>query len=249
MKLHEIRPLNEGINDKNIFKAILLAGGPGSGKGFIVKQIIGKQGPVSGLGAVVLNSDVFFEKALLKTKLPLNIDPKDVLTFAKQMEQRDIAKKIAKSRLNNILNGMLPLVLDGTGRDRKKILDQAEALRNIGYDVGMIFVNTSLEVAIARNEKRARKVPPKLVTQAWNNVQKSLGTFQAAFNPNFFIIDNSKNLTPGETKKLGNELFKVGKKFFNSPLKNPIGVGTVAAMKDMGAKVLSDINVGNVVEL
>jgi len=30
--------LNEGINDPSIFKAVFLAGGPGSGKSFMVGQ-------------------------------------------------------------------------------------------------------------------------------------------------------------------------------------------------------------------
>lgn len=48
--------LNEGVNDPAIFKAIFLAGGPGSGKSFIV----GKTGLTS-MGYKVVNSDDAFE--------------------------------------------------------------------------------------------------------------------------------------------------------------------------------------------
>ena len=47
--------LNEGVNDPAIFKAIFLAGGPGSGKSFIV----GKTGLTS-MGYKVVNSDDAF---------------------------------------------------------------------------------------------------------------------------------------------------------------------------------------------
>ena len=50
--------LEEGVNDPAIFKAIFLAGGPGSGKSFIV----GKTGLTS-LGYKVVNSDDAFENA------------------------------------------------------------------------------------------------------------------------------------------------------------------------------------------
>ena len=31
--------LNEGVNDPGIFKAVFLAGGPGSGKSFVASQL------------------------------------------------------------------------------------------------------------------------------------------------------------------------------------------------------------------
>ena len=51
----------EGVNDPAIFKAIFLAGGPGSGKSFIV----GKTGLTS-MGYKVVNSDDAFEASLKK---------------------------------------------------------------------------------------------------------------------------------------------------------------------------------------
>ena len=53
--------IDEGVNDPAIFKAIFLAGGPGSGKSFIV----GKTGLTS-MGYKVVNSDDAFEVSLKK---------------------------------------------------------------------------------------------------------------------------------------------------------------------------------------
>ena len=50
--------LQEGVYDPNIFKAFFLAGGPGSGKSFVVRKTTG------GLGLKVVNSDTAFEKLL-----------------------------------------------------------------------------------------------------------------------------------------------------------------------------------------
>ena len=33
--------LEEGVQDKGIFKAVFLAGGPGSGKSYVAKQVFG----------------------------------------------------------------------------------------------------------------------------------------------------------------------------------------------------------------
>ena len=50
--------LQEGVYDPNILKAFFLAGGPGSGKSYVVKRTTG------GLGMKIVNSDVQFEKKL-----------------------------------------------------------------------------------------------------------------------------------------------------------------------------------------
>ena len=51
-------------------------------------------------------------------------------------------------------------------------------LQQLGYDSHMIFVNTSLDVALERNAKRPRKLPEPIVVSSWNNVQKNIGKFQ-----------------------------------------------------------------------
>ncbi len=43
--------IQEGVYDPNIFKAVFLAGGPGSGKSFVVRTTTG------GLGLKIVNSD------------------------------------------------------------------------------------------------------------------------------------------------------------------------------------------------
>ena len=56
----------------------------------------------------------------------------------------------------------------------------------------MVFVNTSLEVALARNEQRARSVQPSIAKKSWQDVQNNIGKFQNFFGPRyFFIVDNN----------------------------------------------------------
>ena len=54
------------------------------------------------------------------------------------------------------LKEKLGLVIDGTGKDFEKITNQANALRQVGYDCAMIFVNTNKETALQRNSTRDR---------------------------------------------------------------------------------------------
>ena len=82
------------------------------------------------------------------------------------------------------IGGRIGLIIDGTGKDYDKIERQMRGLQRLGYESHMIFVNTSLDVALERNEKRPRKLPESLVVQSWNNVQKNIGKFSQLFKKN-----------------------------------------------------------------
>ena len=59
--------LQEGVYDPNILKAFFLAGGPGSGKSYVVQRTTG------GMGMRIVNSDIEFEKKLKDAGLSLDI--------------------------------------------------------------------------------------------------------------------------------------------------------------------------------
>jgi len=177
--------LQEGLYDPNIFKAFFLAGGPGSGKTFVTQSSFG------GTGLRMINSDNAFEKALKKNNLSLKM-PED------EAEARDIVRARAKATTGSVMDlsikGRLGMVIDGTGRDYDKIKGQVVELKQLGYDCYMIFVNTSLEVALERNAKRERSVPEYITRKSWIGVQSNIGKFQNLFGiGNMIIIDNSKD--------------------------------------------------------
>ena len=91
----------------------------------------------------------------------------------------------------NYIEGRLGLVIDGTARDYKALTDQAKELQQLGYDTYMIFVNTSLDVALKRNAARPRKVPENILTNSWKSVQSNIGKFSMFFKKRFVIVDNN----------------------------------------------------------
>ena len=174
--------LQEGLNDPNIFKAFFLAGGPGSGKSYVVRRTTG------GTGLKIVNSDDAFEKLLKDAGLSLKMPPEEE-------QERDVArsraKQITKARQTNYIEGRLGLIIDGTGKDYDKIARQSQQLRELGYDTYMIFVNTSLDTALERNAKRARSVPESIVVQSWKDVQSNIGKFNNHFGSGMIIVDNN----------------------------------------------------------
>ena len=176
--------LMEGVNDPSIFKAVFLAGGPGSGKSFVVGKTA-----LQALGFRLINSDDAFEKGLKKAGLTAS--PEDIAS-AQGQAVRAKAKAITGKKMNFALQGRMGIVIDGTGKDYAKIKKQVNMLREIGYAVHMIFVNTDLETALERNKLRPRSLEDSLVTKMWKDVQKNIGKFQGLFRNRLLIVDNSK---------------------------------------------------------
>jgi predicted kinase len=116
--------------------------------------------------------------------------------------------------------GRLGLIVDGTGHDYGKLAKKKQRLEELGYDTSMLFINTTLPVALERNNKRERVLPAKVVKSSWKDVQANLGKFKTLFGSNFYTIDNSEF---GNFNKMHGDKIKTITKMVKSPLKNPIG--------------------------
>ena len=180
------KQLVEGVYDPNIFKAFFLAGGPGSGKSFVVRQTTG------GLGLKIVNSDTAFEKLLKDADFSLDFRDMSPEKTLERDKIRKRAKEVTDKMKSNFVAGRLGMVIDGTGAEYGRIEKQVKMLQQLGYDTHMIFVNTSLDTAIERNNKRDRKLPLDIVKTYWNNVQSNIGKFQRLFGrKNFIVVDNN----------------------------------------------------------
>ena len=177
--------INEGVYDPGIFKAFFLAGGPGSGKSFVT------QSAFAGTGLKLVNSDVKFERDLRKMGMSMKMPDEEA--YFRDMIRRD-AKKVTEKQLDSYLKGRLGVIIDSTGRDYGIISRQVNMLKHIGYDCYMVFVNTSLNVALERNKIRERQVPEYITKKSWQKVQLNMGAFQRVFGPaKMLIVDNSRS--------------------------------------------------------
>ena len=212
--------LSEGVYDPGILKAFFTAGGPGSGKSHVSGRAgLGKLSP---LGIKIVNSDAQYEKLLADANMAMT--PQNIFSPRGQ-KIRKRAKEMTKTMKSNYTDGRLGLLIDGTGKDFEKIQTTSNALRKIGYDTYMIFINTSLDVALTRNLKRPRKLPEKDVTKMWNAVQQNIGKFQIHFGrKNILILDNND-----ENDNLIEGLFVRVKKLVDEPVINTIGKQWIAS--------------------
>ena len=179
MLINEITlPVDEGMNDPHIFKAVFMAGSPGAGKSTIANKLFG------GTGLKTLNVDAFWQlyKALGKQG-----------NYSRYWELYKVQEK-------NFLAGRLGLIIDGTAKNPERMAQVKADLESLGYDTAMVFVNTSLETSMNRVINRAktsgkdlgREIDPQFVQDAWEKTQRGLGALQSMFGGNFFIIDNNR---------------------------------------------------------
>ena len=220
MRFKEHFDIMEGVNDPSIFKAVFLAGGPGSGKSFV----IGKTA-LKALGFRLINSDDAFEKGIKRAGLTL--DPDDIAS-AQGQAVRASAKALTGKIMVRALEGRNGIVVDGTGKDYDKIKKQVDLVRELGYAVHMIFVNTDLDTALERNRMRPRSLEDSLVTKMWKNVQKNIGKFQGLFRNRMIVIDNSKG-SDIETSTL--EAYKDIQKWAAKPPENRIATKWIKSQK------------------
>jgi predicted kinase len=207
-----------------------LAGGPGSGKSYTAKEIfgVGKSdlASVSAGGLKVISSDMAFEQALKKN----GINPKDLADIQKNDPNfwayiageegdsiRNRAKEITQKQQAFYEAGRLGMIIDGTGDEVLKIRNKMDKAEKLGYDCYMVFVNTSLEVAIKRNAERSRSLPESLVREIWSKCQENMGKFQGMFGNNFIIVDNT------EYHPINQSVQKQVDAFLRKPIQNPIG--------------------------
>ena len=206
-----IQHLSEGLYDPGIFKAFFLAGGPGSGKSFVTHSAF------AGTGLKVVNSDTTFERNLKKANLSLSM-PDEEEYFRNIIRSR--AKQTAISQLDKYVQGRLGLVIDSTGRDYDVIARNHNMLQQLGYDSYMVFVNTSLEVALARNARRERTIPEYITKSSWEGVQNNIGKFQRLFGmAKFIVVDNNKSDLELVTLTM-NRIGKLVRRFISAPVQN-----------------------------
>ena len=239
--------LVEGYKDPGIFKAVFLAGGPGSGKTYIAKGLFGipERVNVSQSGLKMVNSDKELKYLLNKYGFGTNLDALPDEVFANLTGDgpqasglRKFAKDLTAERRRLYQNGRLGMIIDGTGDDYQKIAGEKAELEKIGYQTYMIFVNTTLEVALERNENRDRVLPQSIVSDSHKEVNRNIGAFQGLFGSgNFMIVDNNEYKTEDQAKKRFKMLVKQGLgKFVKSPIKSKKALSWIRKQKILRGK-------------
>ena len=214
--------LSEGINDSGIFKAVFMAGTPSSGKSYVISKISD--------GAIeprIVNTDKMVE--FLKA-----------FKAEEWFDVEDTVKRTTKNQLSLYLNSMLPLFIDGTSSKPSSLLRRNGILKSLGYDTALIWVDTSLETSLERAKKRfeqgGREVEEKVIRKIYKELTGLKKYYSSEFKNFIEILNDDGELID----KVVLQAYKKMSSFFNSPIRNPLGIRTVENMKENGYKYLVD---------
>ena len=172
-------------------KAIILAGAPGAGKGFILRGL--------DLGNLkVLNVDNNYINLLKKANVSLdlkNASPEGRSKAAIAMAQ---ANKEFKGKVAATIEGKESFILDGTAASIKQTANLKNELEEAGYDVFMLYVYTDLERSLKQNQDRFEKsdgkdrsLAPAIVLRTWASVTSNFKPYEAMFKDNFVSVANT----------------------------------------------------------
>ena len=172
-------------------KAIILAGAPGAGKGYILKGLdLG--------GLKVMNIDDIFVSMLKKANVSLdlkNATPEERSQQAKSMAQ---ANKDFKGDIADVIVGKESFILDGTAASLRNTIKLKDELEEAGYEVFMLYVYTDLERSLKQNQDRFEKsggkdrsLMPAIVLSTWNKVTQNHKPYKDLFKDNFVSVANT----------------------------------------------------------
>ena len=186
MKLYDILKEIQGKP-----KAIILAGAPGAGKGYILRGL--------DLGDLkVLNVDDIYVPMLKKANITLDLKNATPEERSKQAIAMGAANREFKQDVANTIEGKQSFILDGTGASYKQTSKLKAELEQAGYEVFMLYVYTDLERSLKQNQDRYEKsdgkdrsLAPGIVMKTWKEVTQNFKPYKDLFGSNFTSVANT----------------------------------------------------------
>ena len=172
-------------------KAIILAGAPGAGKGYVLKGLdLG--------GLKIMNVDNIFINKLKQANVSLDLKNATPEERSKSAKAMAAANKEFKGELQSVIDGKQSFILDGTAASYKKTTELKQQLEEAGYDVFMLYVFTDLQRSLSQNQDRYRKsggedrsLAPAIVMRTWKSVTENLPKYADLFGNNFVAVANT----------------------------------------------------------
>jgi len=172
-------------------KAVILAGAPGAGKGYVLRGL-----DLGGLKTMNVDNKYIANLKQANVSLDLkNSTPEERSEAAKAMAA---AVKDFKVDIKDTIEGKESFILDGTAASFKKTAELKSELEEAGYDVFMLYVYTDLERSLSQNQDRYvksggedRSLAPAIVMRTWKSVTDNLPKYEELFGNNFVAVANT----------------------------------------------------------
>ena len=189
-------------------KAVILAGAPGAGKGYILRGLdLG--------GLKVLNVDDIYIEKLKQANVSLDLKNATPEERSEQAKQMAASNKEFKGDVEATIEGKQSFILDGTSASYNTTVKLKDQLDTAGYEVFMLYVYTDLERSLSQNQDRYEKsdgkdrsLAPAIVMRTWKSVTDNLPKYADLFGSNFVAVANTLDDRMQDIDKIINKYLK-----------------------------------------
>ena len=169
---------------------VIMAGGAGSGKGFVLKNLVGMEGykfDVDVLKTLASKSEAIQKRvrsefgvdiADLASKLK---DPENVSKLHEIISSMGVDDRRTRLLYKSIAQGAADrkpnIIFDVTLKDLRKLEKLTRAVTVLGYDkkdIHIVWVVTELQMAHKQNLERDRVVPPEILVNTHRGVSQTM---------------------------------------------------------------------------
>ena len=175
----------------NFGNVVIMAGGAGSGKGFVLDNLVGLEGKVMDVDAlktaaaksplirkrVKAETGLDIEEIAADLKNPENVGKlHDIIANVLQLDTRK-QKVLMRGILGAAPDRKPNLIFDTTLKDLQKLGNLSRMLTNVGYEkrnIHIVWVVNDIEVAKAQNLTRDRTVPAEILINTHRGASQTM---------------------------------------------------------------------------
>jgi predicted kinase len=106
----------------------------------------------------------------------------------------EMSSVMAKAYITAAFETGDPVIVDGTGTNAVKVIEQIKMAKTYGYRVSLVFVSVPLTINHIRNATRERNVHPKEITRQWGLIRHTFAQVRT-------LVDKSRVLDAREDEK------------------------------------------------
>lgn len=169
--------------------AIMTMGGPASGKGVVIGKLE-KHGLDTSKFVHVDPDEVKGKLPEYKAQVPKD-GGKTFMGAAAQVHEE--SSFVAKQIRDRAIEGGHNVIIDGTGGNAKKFIEQIKSLQDKGYEVQVHHPHLEMEEgvkrALARAERSGRHVPEPFIRETYSNIAKAESQIREAAGSGYARYD------------------------------------------------------------
>lgn len=194
-------------------QVVIMAGGAGSGKGFVLSKLIGIEGKVFDVDVVktlLINSTKYADR--VKKEMGVDVKRLDLKTDVDVSTLHQIEKdlNISDKRVDILFKSIAQtpdakpnLIFDVTLKDIEKLKEISDAVIEIGYkkeNIHVVWVINELQTAIDQNAQRSRRVKSDILMKTHEGVSATVAKIiknenvKLFMDGDFWLVFNKKGV-------------------------------------------------------